>query len=101
MHGDKPPVLESILQSCTEYKGTSAYQRQHASDFLDSWLLLPNRDNRNLLQRGPFALGIRLPLPRGKLLDCRARGRRAREILGVDPVHLRKLVQVIEIHITG
>jgi predicted DNA binding CopG/RHH family protein len=56
-------------------------------------------DERDLLQRRPTAFSIRLPFPRRYLLDGGAGGRRFGEVLRVDGVHLRELVDIVEVHV--
>src|SRR5262249_39581829 len=58
-----------------------------------------HRYQRDLLQRRPTSFSIRLPSPRRDLLDGGASGRRFGEILRVDSVHLRELVDIVEIHV--
>src|SRR5450432_537748 len=60
-----------------------------------------HRNDRDLFQSRPMPLGIRLALPRRKLLHRGAGWRRAREILGVDAVHRRELIQVVQINVAG
>src|ERR1041385_6548267 len=84
----------SPTSSRATWRITSRFSANDTGSSLDG-------DDRNLLQRSPTALGIRLALPRRDLLHGSPGGRRALEVLGVDAVHLRELVEVVQINVAG